>query len=332
MNNPRKENEVLLKVDNFSLDLVTENGNLPVIQDISFQIHQGEFLALVGESGCGKSVCSLALTKLLPSNLAKYKSGSILFQEEDIIQMDASEIQNLRGNKISYVFQEPFSSLNPLKKIKDQIIESFLIHKMGTKEEAIHKAEILLEKVGITDISQRLNSYPNHMSGGMLQRISIAMALITDPILLIADEPTSAIDVTIQAQLIQLLMEMKKQFSLSVLFISHDIALVSHMADRIAVMYAGQIVEIGKIDEVIDSPKHPYTQALLNSYPSSDDINKELEVIPGIVPSPLEYPIGCHFAERCKHKMDVCISRKPKSRHITETHSALCHLLEAGLT
>lgn len=323
-----EDRKILLDVKDFSLDLVTENGSLPVIQDISFQIKEGEFLALVGESGCGKSVCSLALTKLLPSNLAKYKSGSILFQEEDIIKMDNMSIQKLRGNQISYVFQEPFSSLNPLKKIKDQIIEAFLVHGMGSKQEALDKAEYLLEKVGITDVKQRLNSYPNHMSGGMLQRISIAMALITDPILLIADEPTSAIDVTIQAQLIHLLMELKEQFSLSVLFISHDIALVSHMADRIAVMYAGEIVESGTIEEVIDSPKHPYTQALLNSYPSTDNLSQELEVIPGIVPSPIDYPIGCHFEQRCKYKMDICRLKKPNLIKLSESHSALCHLLE----
>lgn len=319
----------ILEVKDFYLDLHTENGDLPVLQNVNFHIKKGEFLALVGESGCGKSVCAMALTKLLPNKLSIYKSGEILFERNNILTMDSKSIHNIRGKSISYIFQEPFSSLNPLHKIRDQIIESYMIHNLGTKNQALEKAEFLLSKVGITDIKERMNSYPNQMSGGMLQRISIAMALITDPILLIADEPTSAIDVTIQVQLIQLLLELKKEFSLSLLFISHDIGLVSHIADRLAVMYAGTIVESGSVVEVVDSPKHPYTQALLGAYPSLRSVDEELVPIDGIVPSPLDYPKGCHFADRCKNRMDICLNSKPRITKIQESHEVYCFLYGA---
>jgi oligopeptide/dipeptide ABC transporter ATP-binding protein len=319
----------ILEVKDFYLDLHTENGDLPVLQNVNFHIKKGEFLALVGESGCGKSVCAMALTKLLPNKLSIYKSGEILFERNNILTMDSKSIHKIRGKSISYIFQEPFSSLNPLHKIRDQIIESYMIHNLGTKNQALEKAEFLLSKVGITDIKERMNSYPNQMSGGMLQRISIAMALITDPILLIADEPTSAIDVTIQVQLIQLLLELKKEFSLSLLFISHDIGLVSHIADRLAVMYAGTIVESGSVVEVVDSPKHPYTQALLGAYPSLRSVDEELVPIDGIVPSPLDYPKGCHFADRCKNRMDICLNSKPRITKIQESHEVYCFLYGA---
>jgi oligopeptide/dipeptide ABC transporter ATP-binding protein len=325
-NNNNNNNNKILEVKNFFLSLHTENGDLPVLQNVNFHINKGEFLALVGESGCGKSVCAMALTKLLPNKLSIYKSGEILFERKNILAMESADIHQIRGKRISYIFQEPFSSLNPLHKIKDQIIESFMIHGLGSKKEAIEKAEFLLSKVGITDIKERMNSYPNEMSGGMLQRICIAMALITDPVLLIADEPTSAIDVTIQVQLIQLLLELKREFSLSLLFISHDIALVSHIADRLAVMYAGSIVESGLVDSIVDSPKHPYTQALLKAYPSLRSNSEELVPIDGMVPSPMDYPKGCHFAERCKNKMDICLNSKPELSKITDSHEVYCYL------
>ncbi|WCL48540.1 ABC transporter ATP-binding protein [Leptospira sp. GIMC2001] len=306
------KSEVLLDVKNLSLDLKTNGTRLPVLQNLNFQLFKGEFLSLVGESGCGKSLTALSLTKLLPKQLADYKSGEVVFGNRDLLKLDGKELQNVRGLEIAYIFQEPFSALNPLHKIKDQIIEGYLVHGLGSKKMAIEKAEYLLSRVGITDIKERMNSYPNQMSGGMLQRICIAMALVCDPKLLIADEPTSAIDVTIQAQLIELLFDMKKEFNLSALFISHDIAMVGRIADRIAVMYAGQIAEIGSVDTVIDHPSHPYTKALLNAYPSIKKDSDKLTPIPGIVPSPDNYPIGCHFSDRCGEVMDKCKLTKPK--------------------
>ncbi|MCX7998265.1 MAG: ABC transporter ATP-binding protein, partial [Leptospiraceae bacterium] len=249
----------LLSVRNFYLDFFVNNKSLPILQDLSFDILEGEILALVGESGCGKSVTSLAITKLLPINLASYKSGEIFFRNKNILNSSEEELVEIRGKEIAYIFQDPFTSLNPIMKIKKQIIESYIIHISPNEKEAIEKAEYLLQKVGITEVQERLESYPGQMSGGMLQRICIAMALMCDPKLLIADEPTSALDVTVQAQLVELLLDLKEELKMSILFISHDIGLVGYLADRIAVMYAGQIIEIGKKQNVIQNPLHPYT-------------------------------------------------------------------------
>lgn len=318
--------ERVLDVRNFSLDLATPGGNLPVLQDIHFHIRKGEFLSLVGESGCGKSVCSLALTRLLPKQLAVYRSGEVDFQGRNLLNLPADELRKIRGNDISYIFQEPFSSLNPLHRIEDQLVEGYLAHGLGGRTEALEKASYLLSRVGITDIQERMRSYPNQMSGGMLQRICIAMALMCDPILLIADEPTSAIDVTIQSQLIELLFELKSSMNLSVLFISHDVALVSRISDRIAVMYAGTMMESGTVDAVIDTPKHPYTQALLRAYPSLKEDTEELEPIPGMVPSLGDYPAGCHFSDRCRSVMECCHTAKPNSLILENNQEVACYL------
>ncbi|MCB1191077.1 MAG: ABC transporter ATP-binding protein [Leptospiraceae bacterium] len=318
--------EKLLQIQDLHINFRVEDKVFPVIQDVSFDINSSEILALVGESGCGKTVTSLAITKLLPIKIAEYVSGKIFLKNQNLLQISNKELKGIRGKFISYIFQDPFTSLNPLKKIKDQVTESYLIHISSNEMEAIERAKFLLNKVGITDLDDRLNAYPNQMSGGMLQRISIAAALMCSPSLLIADEPTSAIDVTIQSQLIDLLLRLKEESRMSILFISHDIGLVASFVDRIGVMYAGQIVEIGTVDEVIDSPKHPYTQALLESVPSDFDAQQKLKVIEGIVPAPNEYPKGCHFSTRCEKVMEKCILNKPKIFGISETHFSRCHL------
>jgi oligopeptide/dipeptide ABC transporter ATP-binding protein len=320
--------ETLLSVNNLSVLIDTEEGVLSIIEDISFEIQSSEIFALVGESGCGKSITSLAITRLLPSNQASYPKGAVRFQKLNLLDCDEPELRSIRGKEIAYIFQEPFSALNPLQKIGDQLIEGFLFHKLGNKEEAIAKAESLLNKVGITDAKQRLGQYPNQFSGGMLQRVSIAMALMCDPKLLIADEPTSAIDVTIQLQLIELLLNLKSEIKMSILFISHDIGLVSHIADRIGVMYAGKLVEIGTTDEVIDSPKHPYAKALIDAYPTKDKLGKRLQVIEGLVPNPKDYPIGCHFYERCKDRIDSCKSAEPPFHKLSETRIVQCYVVK----
>ncbi|MBM9498812.1 ABC transporter ATP-binding protein [Leptospira sp. 201903071] len=319
---------VLLQVKNFSLDLFSENRWLPVLQNLTFDVKQGEILSLIGESGCGKSLTALALTRLIPSNISRVKSGEILYQGKDLLKLSSEELRKVRGKEISYVFQEPFAALNPLMKIEDQMIEAYLMHISSNRKEAIEKAEHLLSSVGITDIKQRLYSYPNQMSGGILQRISIAMALMCDPSLLVADEPTSAIDVTIQAQLVELLLNLQKQNQMSILFISHDFGLVGTIAHRIAVMYAGRIAEVGDTDSVIDSPNHPYTIDLLRSIPSLAKSVHDLLPIQGIVPSPDQYPHGCHYSTRCGSVFHLCKENKPELFSIAkgESHQSACFL------
>lgn len=322
---------ILLSVENLYLDLYFQKKTLPVLQDISFQIQTGETLSLVGESGCGKTVCSMSLTKLLPKGNTNYKSGKIVYKGNNILELPNEQLRQIRGKEISYIFQDPFTSLNPLKRIKDQIIESYLIHISPNKQEAIDKAKFLLNKVGITDLDERLEAYPNQMSGGMLQRIAIAMALMCNPSLLVADEPTSALDVTVQAQLVELLMSLKEELKMSILFITHDLSLVGSIADKIAVMYAGQIVEMGSVGEVIDTPKHPYTKALLESVPSNFDPEKhaKLKTIEGIVPTPDAYPTGCHFSTRCEFVFDKCNLEKPNLRS-SNNHFFRCFLEETN--
>lgn len=315
-----------IEVNDLQIQIKTDDGILPIVSGIRFHLEKGETLALVGESGCGKSITSLALTKLLPSNNTIYPTGSILFENQDLMKSSSEHLRSIRGREIAYVFQEPFSSLNPLHKIGNQLMESFLLHGLGSKEEAEKKAIYLLERVGITDAKQRLEQYPNQFSGGMLQRVCIAMALMCDPKILIADEPTSAIDVTIQLQLIELLKELRKEHGMSVLFISHDIGLVSNIADRIAVMYAGKIVEQGSVDRVIDTPKHPYTKALIAAYPTHENIGKKLVTIDGIVPSPKSYPSGCRFHTRCQDKLDVCSVKVPKPTQLSDSQIVECFL------
>ena len=314
----------LLEVNNFSVDIHSEGGVLPVLQDINFSIAKGEFFSLVGESGCGKSVCSMSLTRLMPANITKYKHGEVIFDGKNLLTLPFEEIRKVRGRQISYIFQDPFTSLNPLKKIGEQIIEPYLIHISDNRKQALDKAKFLLDKVGVTDLAERLNSYPSQMSGGLLQRIAIAAALICDPVLLIADEPTSAIDVTVQAQFIDLLLNLKEENDMSVLFISHDMGLVANISDRIAVMYAGNIIETGQTGEIIDSPRHPYTSALIASVPSIRH-GERLQSIPGIVPTPINYPDGCHFFNRCSRAMDEC-RNKPEMKNFSSTHKAGCFL------
>lgn len=315
-----------IQVKDLSIQIKTDDGILPIVDHVNFYLAKGETLALVGESGCGKSITSLALTQLLPSNTTLYPTGSILFEENDLLFSAPDHLRSVRGKEISYVFQEPFSALNPLHKIGAQLTEGFLLHGLGSKQEAEDKAIYLLERVGITDAKLRLGQYPNQFSGGMLQRVCIAMALMCDPKILIADEPTSAIDVTIQLQLIELLKELRKENGMSVLFISHDIGLVSHIADRIAVMYAGKIIEQGNVADVIDSPKHPYTQALIAAYPTHENIGKKLVTIEGIVPSPKSYPTGCRFHTRCNDKLPICNLSVPQTIPIAEHQSVDCFL------
>ncbi len=321
--------DYILTVSDLSLELKKDGVFVPLLEDISFQIKKGEVLALVGESGCGKSICSVALTRLLPANVFRFTKGEVIFNGEDLLKVDPETLRKIRGKEISYVFQEPFSSLNPLQKIKDQMAEPFLIHGLGSRKEAEEKAEYLLASVGITDIKMRMSCYPHQLSGGILQRVGIGMSLMCDPQLLIADEPTSALDVTVQAQLLELLLKLKQEFNLSVLFISHDFGLVSHVADRICVLYAGRTAEIGTVDEVLDHPAHPYTKDLLNSLPSRFSSTGIYRPIEGRVPSPGNYPSGCHYSNRCQSAFGDCHISKPiLKRQNQPDHLSACFLAQ----
>jgi peptide/nickel transport system ATP-binding protein len=317
----------LLNIKNFYLNLRIKGEEYPVLLDVNLSVKPGEIHSVVGESGCGKSITSLAITRLIPPDLAIYKSGEILFKGRNILELDELNLRALRGKEISYIFQDPFTSLNPIKKIKEQIIESYILHISENRKEAIEKAQFLLNEVGITELEERLESYPAQMSGGMLQRISIAMALMCDPSLLIADEPTSALDVTIQSQLVDLLLKLKNERKMSILFISHDIGLVGSISESISVMYAGQVIETGSSENIILSPLHPYTKSLISSIPSLHGLgDRRLATIPGIVPSLGQYPEGCHFSTRCNKVFDKC-NKKPSVLKIDES-KVRCHLYE----
>ena len=317
----------ILEVKNLSLNLNLTKP-IPILLNLDFQILESEIFSLVGESGCGKSLTSLALTRLLPEKQFSFLEGEVNYKNTNILKVSNEHLQKLRGKEIAYIFQDPFVSLNPLLKIKDQIIESYLLHISNNQKEAIEKAEFILDTIGITDLKTRLDNYPNQLSGGMLQRVCIAMALMCDPKLLIADEPTSALDVTIQSQLIELLLKIQSDTKMSILFISHDLPLVSNISNRMAVMYAGQIVEMGVSQKIISSPSHPYTNALIQSIPNQKNKKKKLEVIDGIVPSPKDYPQGCHFYQRCNFRLDRCMNSKPNTYTINKQQQVACFLKE----
>ncbi len=306
---------LILELKNYNISLISKDKNISIVDNLNLKIHEGETIAVVGESGSGKSLTALGLSGLLPKNIFQTE-GSIFWKGNSF-----NHLKQFLGNEITFVFQEPYTSFDPLKKIKDQMIESFLYFHKGSYEEAIKKAIYLLDRVGITDQVDRLESYPNQLSGGMLQRVSIAMAMMTDPKLIILDEPTSAIDVTIQVQIIELLKELKSKMQLSLFFISHDLGVVSYLADSINVLYAGQMAESGTIDEVIENPIHPYTKALLKSYPEK---GKKPTPIHGSIPSIQEYNQGCRFYSRCNIADSICENTKPNSNPYSSSHIHSC--------
>ncbi|HEY8412393.1 MAG TPA: ABC transporter ATP-binding protein [Pyrinomonadaceae bacterium] len=299
----------LLEVKNLSTHFPTRAGLVRAVDDVSFYLDRGELLGLVGESGCGKSMTALSVMRLIAPP-GKIVGGEILFDGQDLLQLSDAEMRRMRGDDIAMIFQDPMTSLNPVFTVGEQIGEALRLHrKMSHKEARLATVEAMRE-VSIPDPARRLDDYPHQLSGGMRQRIMIAMALACNPKLLIADEPTTALDVTIQAQILELLDELRKQRELAVLLITHDLGVVAEVADRVAVMYTGRIVEESPVDELFARPKHPYTEGLLRSVPKltgEDVIKKErLETIEGVVPSPTDLPPGCHFAPRCPHRMPRC--------------------------
>jgi len=319
-----KNMENLLEVKDLKTYFYLERGLAKVIDGISLEIKKGEFLALVGESGCGKTMFALSLLNLVPCP-GRIVEGEIIFAGENLRKISAEKWQSFRGKEISIVFQEPLSSLNPVLSIGYQMMEMLRLHLKMDKEEAKEKAKELLVNVGLPNPEWILESYPHQLSGGMRQRVLIAMSLSCNPKFLILDEPTTALDVTIQAQILNLILKIKKESQLTALFITHDLAIVEEIADRIAIMYSGKIVELSETKELFNNPIHPYTQGLLNCIPILDRPRIFLKTIPGQVPEPLDRPEGCPFHPRCERKIERCSEEFPEERKITDTHSVWCY-------
>ncbi|MBU5341654.1 ABC transporter ATP-binding protein [Caldifermentibacillus hisashii] len=317
----------LLEVKDLSVSFNTYNGEVQAVRGVSFDLNEGETLAIVGESGSGKSVTSSTLMGLLPKPAGIIKSGQILFQGEDLVKKSEKEMQKIRGKEISMVFQDPLSSLNPTMKIGNQIIEGLIKHQGMNRAEAKKKAIELLDQVGIPHPEIRVNQFPHQFSGGMRQRVVIAIALACNPKILIADEPTTALDVTIQAQILELMKEIQRDTKTSIIFITHDLGVVANVADRVAVMYAGKIVEIGTVDDVFYNPKHPYTWGLLGSMPTLDADDEELYTIPGTPPDMLNPPKGDAFAPRNEFALEIDAVMEPPMFKVSDTHYAATWLL-----
>jgi len=305
----------LLEVKDLKTYFYTDAGIGKAVDGVTFSLEKGKVLGIVGESGCGKSVTSLSIMRLVDTTTGKYEGGEILFEGRDILKLSEKEMRKLRGNKISMIFQEPMTSLNPVFTIGYQIMESLMLHKGLDKKAAHARAIELLELVGIPEAGKRVDEYPHQLSGGMRQRVMIAMALAGDPELLIADEPTTALDVTIQAQILDLLKSLQKKLNMSIIIITHDLGVIAEMADEVAVMYAGDIVEKAKTRELFSDPKHPYTIGLMNSIPDIDDENDRLNTLEGLVPSLYEMPKGCRFAPRCQF---ACAECEKERIHLTD--------------
>lgn len=318
---------ILLSVENLAVSFRSGDGVARAVDGVSFAIHQGETVCIVGESGCGKTVSALSILRLIPSPPGEITGGRILFHGEDLLDLDEERLRTVRGKKIAMVFQEPLTSLNPVFTIGDQIAEAIEIHESLPKDEVSQRCFELLRDVGIASPQERVKDYPHQLSGGQRQRVMIAMALSCRPELLIADEPTTALDVTIQAQILQLLRSLQKKHGTSVLYITHDLAVVSHIATRIYVMYAGQVVEQGTTPHIFKSPKHPYTRGLLASLPSRLKRGERLPSIPGTVPNPARRPVGCPFHPRCDHALSSCRNQFPDMCDYGDGHLSRCPVL-----
>lgn len=316
----------LLEINHLSVSFQTEEGEVQAIRDVSFRLEKGETLAILGESGCGKSVLCKSILRILPEN-AWLKAGSISLAGMNLHQCSETEMSGVRGKEIAMIFQDPMTSLNPTISIGKQIMEAVLLHQKVTKIEAKRKTIELMELVGIDQAEKRFDQYPYHFSGGMRQRSVIAIALAGNPKVLVADEPTTALDVTIQAQILELLKELQQTRDLTILFITHDLGVVADIADRIAIMYAGKIVEIGTSREIFYDPRHPYTWGLLSSLPMLEEKEVSLQAIPGMPPNLLHPPLGDAFASRNRYALKIDYEQEPPLFSISETHQAATWLL-----
>jgi dipeptide transport system ATP-binding protein len=318
--------EKILQVKDLHVSFSTYGGEVQAVRGVSFDLHMGETLAIVGESGCGKSVTSQSIMRLIPTPPGKITCGEILFRNSDLIKLKEPELRKIRGANISMIFQDPMTALNPTLPIGEQIMEGIMEHEKISRAQAKKVAVEMLKLVGIPSPETRFKHYPHQFSGGMRQRIVIAMALVCRPDVLIADEPTTALDVTIQAQILELFRDIQKKTGVSIILITHDLGVVAQVADRIAVMYAGKIVEIGTRREIFYHPQHPYTQGLLQSVPRLDIEKAELVSIPGTPPDLFSPPVGCAFAARCRYAMEVCERVYPFKTSLTCNHDVDCWL------
>lgn len=316
----------LLNVVNLKTHFIDKNKVFPVVDGVEFTIKKGETLALVGESGCGKSMTSLSIMGLVPQPGGKIVDGQIILDGKNLLECSEAEMCKIRGKEMAMIFQEPMTSLNPVLTIGEQISEVLQHHKKMERKEALEKTIELLELVGISRAKQIIKEYPHRLSGGMRQRVMIAMAMSCQPKLLIADEPTTALDVTIQAQVLELMKKISVEFDTSILLITHDLGVVSEMADRVIVMYAGQVVEEAKLDDLFDNPLHPYTRGLINSVPSIDGDISRLQPIEGNVPTADEFPKGCRFSPRCTKAMDHCLTESPSLIQVKDNQKVRCFL------
>ncbi|KAA0966268.1 ABC transporter ATP-binding protein [Sporosarcina sp. ANT_H38] len=320
-------NEEILSVDNLHISFQTRSGAVKAVRGVNFKLNKGETLAIVGESGSGKSVTAKSIMRLLPKHNTLIPQGDITYEGRDLLKLSLSEMQKVRGSEISMVFQDPMTSLNPTMKIGKQIMEGLIKHQKMTKKEAKQRALQMLKMVGIPNAEERLDGYPHQFSGGMRQRVVIAMALACNPKVLIADEPTTALDVTIQAQILRLMKDLQEKMDTAIVLITHDLGVVANMANRVAVMYAGEIVEQGTLDEIFYKPQHPYTLGLLHSMPNLNASRSEpLIPIPGSPPDLATLGTGCPFAARCPYTMMVCHDFHPETTQIGESHSVSCWL------
>ena len=324
-------NKPLLEVKGLKTYFYTEDGVVRAVDGVNFEVYPGEVLGIVGESGCGKSVTSLSIMRLI-NVPGRITDGEILFDGRDLVKATEEEMMQVRGNRISMIFQQPQSALNPVFRAGEQISEVLNIHQDFGKEAGKHRAIDLLKQVGIPEPARRAESFPHELSGGMAQRVMIAMALACIPDLLIADEPTTALDVTIQAQILDLMREMRNQLGSAMILITHDLGVIAEMADRVAVMYAGEIVEQSPVASLFDTPLHPYTKGLMGSIPVLGEVRDRLEVIPGSVPNLIDLPTGCRFAPRCKARMEnnltICTDKKPDLVDVAQGHKVRCWLYQ----
>ncbi len=318
--------DVILSVRNLVTEFATDEGRVRAVDDVSFDLKAGQTLGIVGESGCGKSVTALSIMRLLPQPVGQIMGGQILLQGEDLVPMSIAQMQKVRGARIGMVFQEPMTALNPVHTIGRQLTEVLLLHKKITKEQAIREGVEMLAKVGIPAPDIRMTEYPHQLSGGMRQRVVIAMALACQPALLIADEPTTALDVTIQAQILELIKQLQRDMGMSVILITHDLGVIAETSAEVVVMYAGKVAEKGSVLDVFDRPSHPYSRGLLESIPRLDTPPKSrLTIIPGMVPGLLDMPKGCRFENRCRYRKDSCLTAPPAAEIIASGHEVACY-------